>query len=1127
MLVKSNKTDLIAINRPSAILISTLWKKRLRMNVHNNIPLKKNTKTKIFVACVAAILCILGIVVIFTWHNIHSFGDNHNLIIFMAYNTALCMIAAGCSLVALIRKKLWLVQALAGIIGLISGITLLELLSGIPLNINFWLIEKQTVDFANGGFMPPTTASCFLLVSLSLLLLSLPKHNFIIHAVFLNLIILTISFISLLGHGIGIVHAFVWLGIKMAPHSAIGFSLFSLAAIAYAAKPATDLFNRLNFFKRIATGFCFMAILVVAIGSIAFMQIHTVSNIANQLYTNPLQINNASMRIKAEINNINRELKNIAIQPNIYSQHNIPEELRTAEQHIKRDLDFISNHQSDLRNDTAKILAGFLEWKKYVLESCTLLDQKEFERYSLRTVYHGQEQVIALDSMLEKISFKTQQHIADLQTIVTNTENEAKKLVAVMVFGFLMIGISVAGLVTRSLTSQLQKIRRTMQDITAEQLTQPIPFLDHTQEIGDIARAVEVFQESITARRELEVRLLQVIEAMPNGIIMINSAGIIEIVNIQAEKIFGYERKELLGKAVEQLIPHDVAKSHSHNRDSFFADPSPRTMGAGRELFGLRRDGKEFPLEIGLAPVETKDGMKVLASIVDITERRNASIALNESRERLELTTRINQIGVWEYIVDNGKLIWSDTMFDIYGRSKEYFTHDYNAWKQCIHPDDVKNAEKLFKESIEKFIPYLCKFRIVQPDGTIKYIQTKAKIERQANRQLRILGTNIDITREELTVEKLHKLEMLRSAIVEFSEDAIISKTPQGIITSWNSGAANMFGYSAEEAIGKPITDLLFPPDLKHQEDMLLAQVRAGMVIKHFETIRRCKNGDIINVSLTLSPIKDAAGNTVGISAIKRDITDAIANAKMLSKRKLALERSNHELERSNKELETFAYVASHDLKSPLRGIAQLSTWIDEDLASNQYESVMGHTELLRNRIQRMEKLLDDLLVFYRAGKNEGMLINVDINQMINEIFEIQNNKPGLQLELMNELPTLNTLSTPLELIIRNFLSNAIKHHDKQEGVIQVSSRDIDNAFYEFSICDDGPGIPEKFHQRIFGMFQTLKPRDELEGSGMGLALIKKIVDTYGGTITLKSEDRGCCFSFSWPKHIRRSQEND
>ena len=184
------------------------------------------------------------------------------------------------------------------------------------------------------------------------------------------------------------------------------------------------------------------------------------------------------------------------------------------------------------------------------------------------------------------------------------------------------------------------------------------------------------------------------------------------------------------------------------------------------------------------------------------------------------------------------------------------------------------------------------------------------------------------------------------------------------------------------------------------------------------------------------------------------------------------------------------------------------------------------HTSLLRNRIQRMEKLLDDLLIFYRAGKADGNLSQLDVNEMTREIFEIQNNKPGLTLDIKNLLPTFNTLSTPFEQVIRNLFSNAIKHHDRDTGSIQISSRHLGDL-YEFSVCDDGPGIPEKFHERVFGMFQTLKPRDEMEGSGMGLALIKKIIEGYGGSIQLKSTGRGTCFIFTWPLVIRRSEAHD
>ena len=143
------------------------------------------------------------------------------------------------------------------------------------------------------------------------------------------------------------------------------------------------------------------------------------------------------------------------------------------------------------------------------------------------------------------------------------------------------------------------------------------------------------------------------------------------------------------------------------------------------------------------------------------------------------------------------------------------------------------------------------------------------------------------------------------------------------------------------------------------------------------------------------------------------------------------------------------------------------------------------------------------------------------------KLFDIQNTKPGLRLVLAENLPSIDTLKTPFEQTLRNLFSNAIKHHDAAEGVISVNARILDNNFYEFSVSDDGPGIPSKFQKRVFGMFQTLKSRDELEGSGMGLALIKKIVETYGGTISVYSEGRGCCFTFTWPQIIKRKQNHD
>ncbi len=1098
-------------------------------DMHHTQPTSEVTnlsKKKDFVTqCLASLLFAIGAFVIFLWNSPTALAAIYPQAVAMAYNTAICIILLSFSLLALIYEKRQIIILCAAVIFLLSGLTYIEYQWGVSVGVHYWFTHWLAYSPPLQRLMSPTAAFCLVLASFSLILSSTAappnENNLMIPVVFLNFIIVTIATIALLGYGIGLIPVFGWLGIKMAPHTAIGLILFSSAMVFYFYQYAINTFNRLKFFYRMITGFGFMALLVIAIGSAAILQINTVSAITQELYRNSWQVNNAVLRIKTEINTINRALKNTAINPTIYSNNKIPNDIKFAKTIIIQSMAFIRNNEPSMINNINEFEINFSEWEKFVLASCKLLDSKDYTQFAQRTLYASQEQIYQLETILERISFHAQMRITELNTLATNTKNDAKNLIYIIVTIFFIAGLLVSSLITRSLTSQLQKIRQLMLNLADEKLDAPIPFTDHPQEIGDMARTLAIFKENITTRLRLEKRLRQVIESTPNGIIMANSAGVIEIVNAQTEHIFGYDRSELLGKPVEELIPKSAISNITNNGDIFFTKKAIEAMGTGHELLGLRRDGSEFPLEIGLAPIEADDGTKMLAAIVDITERKNIAAALNSSRELLELTTRINQIGIWEYLLESDHLIWNEAMFDIYGRSKELFTHNHNAWRQCVHPDDIVNVEKTFQESMKTLTPYVSKFRIVLPDGSIKYIHAKAKVEKIENTsKLRILGTNMDITREELTFAKIHELETLRSSIVEYSEDGIISKTPYGIITSWNAGATNMFGYTADEAIGQSISDLLFPEDRREEEQMLLSSVRSELVVQHFETIHRCKDGRLLNVSITLSPIKDAAGNIIGVSAIKRDITDAIKSRELLAKRQHELEKSNEELDRSNKELETFAYVASHDLKSPLRGISQLSSWIDEDLAEKKYAAVDKHTQMLRNRIQRMEKLLDDLLIFYRAGKVEGTQNIIYLNQMAKDIFEIQNTKSGLQLETAADLPTFTTLSTPFEQVLRNLFSNAVKHHDRETGVIRLSYRELNEYFYEFTVCDDGPGISEKFQHRIFGMFQTLKPRDELEGSGMGLALIKKIVENYGGRVSLASAGRGCCFSFSWPKKM-------
>ena len=225
-----------------------------------------------------------------------------------------------------------------------------------------------------------------------------------------------------------------------------------------------------------------------------------------------------------------------------------------------------------------------------------------------------------------------------------------------------------------------------------------------------------------------------------------------------------------------------------------------------------------------------------------------------------------------------------------------------------------------------------------------------------------------------------------------------------------------------------------------------------------------------------------------------------------------------HQLERTNQELDQFAYVASHDLKAPLRAIANLSEWIEEDLASGNASDTNKHLHLMRNRVQRMEGLIDGLLQYSRAGRTKVTLEMIDTNELVHSIIEDLAIPESLTITVQQPMPILQTARLPLQQVLSNLLDNAIKYHDKGDGWITINAQ-AKNNYYEFTVTDNGPGIAPQYHEKIFMIFQTLAPRDQIEGTGIGLSLVKKLVEAQGGTITLESDvDKGAIFRFTWPK---------
>lgn len=396
--------------------------------------------------------------------------------------------------------------------------------------------------------------------------------------------------------------------------------------------------------------------------------------------------------------------------------------------------------------------------------------------------------------------------------------------------------------------------------------------------------------------------------------------------------------------------------------------------------------------------------------------------------------------------------------------------------------------------------------------------------------------------------------ERFRLLIQGVQDYAILMLDPSGRVVSWNAGAQRIKGYSSDEIVGRSF-EAFYPAEAVAsgfpRHELAMAE-RDGRF--EDEGWRLRKDGSRFWASVVITALHDAEGRLVGFGKLTRDLTarrEAEQKARELAAEQAAhaaearrseeLRRLNHELATSiadaqaaraaaeqalaetgeaYRELDQFAYVASHDLKAPLRGIASLAQWIEEDTGDRLVGESLNHMRLLKGRVNRMQGLIDGILTYSRAGRVLTHAEMVDTATLVREVIDLQS-PADVRIDVAPQMPRLETERTPLQQVFMNLIANAVKHGCAAEATaatVTVGWRDIGEAF-EFSVTDHGPGIPPEYHDRIWGLFQTLEARDKVEGTGIGLAVVKKIVERRGGRVLVESAPgRGATFKFTWPK---------
>lgn len=580
---------------------------------------------------------------------------------------------------------------------------------------------------------------------------------------------------------------------------------------------------------------------------------------------------------------------------------------------------------------------------------------------------------------------------------------------------------------------------------------------------------------------ESVVRLAAIVDSSDDAIIGTDLFGTVNTWNAAAEKLFGYSKAEMLGQSTLLLIPPILYHEQVEKMEALHHGQRVEHY----ETIRLKKGGERIEVTLTISPVKSEAGELIGAAIIvrEVSERRREEAM----RARLAAIVESSDDAIVAKDLNGVVTDWNAAAERLFGYSKDEIV---GRSILTIIPPELQHEQQGILAKVGAGHP-LQHYETERLHKSGRRLQVAVSMSPIRNESGRVIGAS-KIVRDITERRKLENARVMLAAIVESSDDAIISKNLDGIITSWNAAAERLLGYKPEEIIGQSVLKII-PRELQHEEPGIIARLRSGRRIEHFETRRMRKNGEIFDVSLTVSPIRDEKGNVIGGSKILRDISGRKATeAALVEKEKLAAAGR-------------LAATLAHEVNNPLEAITNLAYLLTAheglDVEARHY------AELLLKEVQRAGEITHQTLAYYRESK---IPLDVKLEQVVDHVLKGKRKKldtKNIQLKLnIDGIPTVKGFHGELRQVFENVIDNAIDAVD-MDGHIEITANEINENGERrvlVSICDDGPGIPPEMQAKIFEPFFTTKVE---KGSGLGLWVSHSIVTKHGGHLRVRSNN--------------------